>query len=316
MARPLRIEYPGAFYHVISRGNEQKDIFRIDKDRERFLGYLKSATERYGARIHVYCLMSNHYHLLLETPLGNLSRIMLHIGGAYTNYFNAMHGRSGHLFQGRYKAIVVEMDEYAQQLSRYIHLNPVRAGMVDHPEDHPWSSCRYYTKRMKAPQWLYMDFILGFFGRKLGEAKRNYREFMHAPVAEEEERELKKTFAGTVLGTPGFVSRISEKYLDKDRPLSNVPAAQAFFPGPRLDDIIDAVGKLDFSPGLGRQVILHLAHTMTGMKLKTIGQRFGIGESAVAQAGRRLKERIDQDKRLRKKVERIKNELGLSRVKT
>ncbi len=117
MARPLGIEYLWAFYHVISRGNEQKDIFRVNRDRERFLGYLKSATERYGARVHVCCLMSNHYHLLLETPLGNLSRIMLHIGGAYINCFNARHRRSGHLFQRRYKAIVVEMDEYAQEVS-------------------------------------------------------------------------------------------------------------------------------------------------------------------------------------------------------
>ncbi len=316
MARPLRIEYPGAFYHVISRGNEQKNIFRIDKDRERFLGYLKSATERYGARIHVYCLMSNHYHLLLETPLGNLSRIMLHIGGAYTNSFNARHRRSGHLFQGRYKAIVVEMDEYAQQLSRYIHLNPVRAGMVDLPEEYPWSSCRYYTKRKKAPDWLYMDFILGFFGQKLGEAKRNYREFMHAPVAEGKERELKKTFAGTVLGCPEFVNRIREKYLDRDTPLRNVPAAHAFFPGPGLYDIIAAVEKAGFGQRMERQVILHLAHALTGMRLKEIGERFGIGESGVAQAGRRLRERMKEDKRLGKKVEKVKKGLDLSRMKT
>src|SRR5664279_5311548 len=103
MARPLRIEYPGAFYHVTSRGNEQKDIFRSRKDREKFLGYLESAKERYGAVIHAFCLMNNHYHLLLETPDGNLSQIMRHINGAYTTYFNIKRKRFGHLFQGRYK---------------------------------------------------------------------------------------------------------------------------------------------------------------------------------------------------------------------
>ena len=138
MARPLRITYPGAFYHITSRGNERKNIFKSQRDREQFLIYLESATERYGAKIHVYCLMSNHYHLLLETPLANLSQIMRHINGAYTTYFNIKRERAGHLFQGRYKAILVEMDEYAQELSRYIHLNPVRAGIAEMPEQYPW----------------------------------------------------------------------------------------------------------------------------------------------------------------------------------
>ena len=125
MARPLRIQYPGAFYHVTTRGNEQKGIFRSARDRQKFLEYLESATTRYGARIHVYCLMSNHYHLLVETPEGNLSRIMSQVNGAYTTYFNTKRRRFGHLVQGRYKAILVEKEEYAEELSRYIHLNPV-----------------------------------------------------------------------------------------------------------------------------------------------------------------------------------------------
>jgi putative transposase len=127
MARPLRIEYPDAFYHVTSRGNERKNIFRIEKDYERFLGYLESPTDRYGARIHCFCLMSNHYHLLLETPKGNLHMILHHLNTSYTNYLNARTGRVGHLLQGRYCCILVEKDSYAIELSRYIHLNPVRA---------------------------------------------------------------------------------------------------------------------------------------------------------------------------------------------
>ncbi|MDO9507797.1 MAG: transposase, partial [Thermovirgaceae bacterium] len=145
MARPLRIEYPGAFYHVTSRGNERKDIFKSGTDREKFLSYLKSATERYGAVIHAYCLMSNHYHLMLETPQGNLSWIMKHINSSYTSYFNIKRKRAGHLLQGRYKAILVEADTYAAELSRYIHLNPVGAKMVGSPEEYPWSSYRYYA---------------------------------------------------------------------------------------------------------------------------------------------------------------------------
>ena len=136
MARPLRITYPGAFYHITSRGNERKSVFKSRQDRIRFLGYLCSASERYDAVVHAYCLMDNHYHLLLETPSGNLPQIMRHINGAYTTYFNVKRSRSGHLFQGRYKSILVEKDEYAKELSRYIHLNPVRANMVAVPEEY------------------------------------------------------------------------------------------------------------------------------------------------------------------------------------
>jgi putative transposase len=140
MARPLRIEFPDAFYHVTARGNERRNIFRDDRDRQRLLGYLESAVLRYKAVVHVYCLMSNHYHLLLSTPAGNLSQIMRHINGGYTTYFNKRHDRAGHLLQGRYKAILVEADPYAGELSRYIHLNPVRAGIAGRPEEYPWSS--------------------------------------------------------------------------------------------------------------------------------------------------------------------------------
>ena len=134
MARQIRIEFPNAFYHITSRGNEQRAVFQGLRDREKFLSYLESATTRYGAVIHVYCLMDNHYHLFIETPAGNLSQIMHHINGAYTSYYNKKHERSGHLFQGRYKAILVEADEYAKELSRYIHLNPVRAAKVKTPD--------------------------------------------------------------------------------------------------------------------------------------------------------------------------------------
>ncbi len=123
MARPLRIVYPGAFYHITSRGNDRKDIFREQEDREKFLSYLQSANQRYGALIHVFCLMDNHYHILMETPLGNLSQIMMHINGTYTTYFNVKHQRSGHLFQGRYKAILVDKDEYAKELSSKPSIN-------------------------------------------------------------------------------------------------------------------------------------------------------------------------------------------------
>ena len=155
MARALRITFPGAFYHVTSRGNERKAVFKSKRDREKFLEYLESATQRYDALIHAYCLMDTHYHLLLETPSGNLPQIMRHINGAYTTYFNVKRDRSGHLFQGHYKAILVDIDQYAKELSRYIHLNPLRAKMVELPEEYEWSSYKFYIGKQKAAKWLY-----------------------------------------------------------------------------------------------------------------------------------------------------------------
>ena len=163
MARQLRIEYPGAYYHVTSRGNERKDIFKSQRDREKFLEYLPSATERYGVVIHVYGLIRNHYHLLLETHEGNLSQIMRHINGAYTTYFNIIRKWSGHLFQGIFRAILVEADEYVTELSCYILLNSVQAGIVEKPEQYKWSSYISYTGRSKSPEWLKTGFILGCF---------------------------------------------------------------------------------------------------------------------------------------------------------
>ena len=133
MARPLRVEFDNAIYHVTSRGNDRKKIFLSKWDYVKFTEYLAGAKEKYGILVHAYVLMGNHYHLILQTPQPNLSQVMQYINGSYTTYFNIKRNRSGHLFQGRYKAIVVDADEYLLELSRYIHLNPVRANMVEDP---------------------------------------------------------------------------------------------------------------------------------------------------------------------------------------
>lgn len=142
MARPLRIEFSGAVYHVTSRGNAQQNIFLCDDDRQAFLDLLGIACERFRWQCHAYCLMSNHYHLLIETQAPSLSKGMKYLNGTYTSAFNRRHFRIGHVFQGRYKAILVEKDAYLLELSRYIVLNPVRARMVRSAKDWPWSSYR------------------------------------------------------------------------------------------------------------------------------------------------------------------------------
>jgi len=236
MARPLRIEYPGAHYHITSRGNEQKDIFKSQRDREKFLEYLDSATTRYGAVIHAYCLMSNHYHLLLETPGGNLSEIMRHINGAYTTYFNVKRKRAGHLLQGRYKAILVEADEYLVELSRYIHLNPVRVGIIERPEQYPWSSYLSYTGHSKPPAWLRPGFILGCFAKQIDDARKRYRTFVEDRLGKEYDSPLKKSIGTSILGSVAFVEEISTAYLQgkKDR---NIPALRQFLSRPTPETI-------------------------------------------------------------------------------
>ena len=199
MGRPLRIAFAGAHYHVTSRGNERRDVFKSQKDREQFLSYLESAVNRYGAVIHAYCLMSNHYHLLLETPAGNLSQITHHINGAYTNYFNVKRKRFGHLFQGRYKAILIEADAYAQELSRYIHLNPVRADIVSRPEAYQWSSYLDYIGERKSPEWLQTAFILEFFD-KGKDACTKYQGFAEDLIEREYTSPLDGATAATILG--------------------------------------------------------------------------------------------------------------------
>ena len=154
MARPLRVEYPGAHYHVINRGNAGEDIFISERDKEKFLDYLEKAVERYGIIIHAYCLLTNHYHLLIETPLPNLSQAIKWINVSYATYFNRKRNRRGHLFQGRFKSIIVDADEYLKPLSRYIHLNPIRAKMVEKLDSYHWSSYLVYIGKRKPLEWL------------------------------------------------------------------------------------------------------------------------------------------------------------------
>ncbi|KKW44589.1 MAG: hypothetical protein UY95_C0024G0008 [Parcubacteria group bacterium GW2011_GWA2_56_7] len=163
MARPLRVEFKGGLYHVIARGNAKQKIFLDDHDRERFLYWLKDAIRVHNLVLHAYCLMGNHYHVLIETPDGNLSRAMRDVNGHYTQNFNARHERVGHLFQGRYKAFVIEKHSYILAVLRYIILNPVRARLVRHPRDWRWSSYKATAGIVKTPEWLCVDDALLLF---------------------------------------------------------------------------------------------------------------------------------------------------------
>ena len=183
MARKPRIHYPGAFYHITLRGNARQDIFFDEKDRYRFYLLMQEGTERYGHRIHAFCLMTNHVHLLIQVAEVPLSRIMQNLSFRYTRWANWRQEKSGHLFQGRYKAVLVDADEYLLELVRYIHLNPVRVAITKDPMEYPWSSHRAYCG-MEALPWLCTDLTLSSFGRRMDTARRKYREFVSEGAGE------------------------------------------------------------------------------------------------------------------------------------
>jgi len=171
MARPLRLEFPGALYHVTSRGDRREAIYEDDDDRLQWLDVLSKVCDRYNWRVHAYCLMDNHYHVLLETGDGNLSKGMRHLNGVYTQYFNRRHNRVGHVYQGRFKAVLVEKEAYLLELSRYVVLNPIRARMINNMDQWQWSSYRSTIGKAPEPAWLETDWLLSQFGRQRKHAR-------------------------------------------------------------------------------------------------------------------------------------------------
>jgi len=312
MGRPLRIEYPGAFYHVTSRGNERRAIFLTQKNYERMIGYLKSATERYGAQVHCFCLMSNHYHLLLETPRGNLRQILHHLNTSYSNYFNAKTGRAGHLFQGRYRAILVDKDHYAMELSRYIHLNPVRAHLVKDPLLYPWSSYKDYVGDRKGWNWVKTEWILGQISRDEKRARKEYRKFIREISGKAVRDPLEQVVSSTILGSEEFVDWVRENWVEKRAYHRDIPSLRRLSKWPSLLSIrTEAESLFGRRADESRRVALYLSHRLSGRSLGEIGRYFGgIGPSAVSQNTRRLEERLGGDAELLEKVNRLKRILS------
>ena len=178
MSRPLRLEFPGALYHVTARGNRLAPIFHDAVDRRAWMGMLRDTCARFNFTVHAYCQMTNHYHLLLETTDGNLSRGMRHLNGDYAQYVNRRHTLVGHLFQGRYKAILVQREAHLLELARYLVLNPVRAGMVVSPTEWDWSSYHWTAADAVPPPWLCTDWLLGQFAETRSDAVKRYAEFV------------------------------------------------------------------------------------------------------------------------------------------
>lgn len=313
MTRSLRIEFPGAFYHVMSRGNEKQAIYRSCRDRMKFLGYLESASNRYGAIIHSYCLMDNHYHLMIETPGGNLAQIMRHINGAYTSYFNAKHTRVGHLFQGRYRSILVDVDEYCLTLSRYIHMNPVKEGLSSKPLEYEWSSYRYFLNEQISEKWLNTSFLLALVGDG-NRVREQYQRYV-----EEDDDDYgclygKKSAAMAILGRQEFIEEIKSKHLSTQRVSRDLPATRVLRVHPEIQKIVDAVtGEMKPDYRLVKGVSIYMCHHYSGCNLKEIGEYFGVGESAVSEHSNRFATTLYKDQCLAEAVAGLLAEIEICR---
>ena len=278
MARPLRLEYAGALYHVTSRGNGQEDIYRDEEDRDIFLEVLSAVKEHFNWEIHAYCLMSNHYHLLVETPDANLSKGMRQLNGVYTQRFNRKHKRVGHVYQGRYKAIIVQKEAYLLELARYIVLNPVRARMVRSAKDWPWSSYRATAGFIAAPPWLTTDWILAAFGKRKKTACERYRQFV--AEGKNQPRVWEKLKNQVYLGDDAFIEKLKAK-LPKDVDLSEIPSCQRRAPAKPLSHY-EKRHKY-------RDEAIQAAYNSGGYTLKALGEYFGLHYSMISRIVNRAK---------------------------
>lgn len=269
MARPLRLEYPDAFYHVTSRGNARKKIYSDDEDRKKFLEVLSGVVNRYKWKIHVYCLMPNHYHLLVETPEANISAGMRQLNGVYTQAFNRRHRRVGHVLQGRFKAILVEKEEYLLELGRYVVLNPVKCRLVQKPEDWAWSSYRAMVGLTRKPEYLETEWLLEQFSPDEKEARERFRRFVSE--AKGLKSPLKKARGGWILGGKELLAKVEERLEKKD--FKEVPRREVYAMRPSLEKIFSS---RDRAAGIDEAV------NRWGYKLKEVGEHLGLHYSRVS----------------------------------
>lgn len=320
MTRPLRIEYPGAWYHVMNRGAGRKKLFYEDKHRDEFLGLLQQVTDRFGAEFHAYCLMGNHYHLLVHTPEGNLQRIMRHINGVYTQQFNRWMGSDGPLFRGRYKAILVDVDNYLVNVSRYIHRNPLQARLVKSLAGYTWSSYPAYLGKTRVPEWLETEMILGQKG-----SNQRRTELYQAFVENDTEDELMKFYGkkklSPILGDVTFQKLILMRYgkVDKEvaerKQVGDAPSSKkiiqqvADYYGIKSRDVVTARlgrGQRHYP----RLIAMSLCQRVGRMTLNEIAALFSIGHYAsVSNAIARLGKTIVKDKQLAKQISHLTQDL-------
>jgi REP element-mobilizing transposase RayT len=315
MGRAWRIEYEGALYHVMSRGNEGRDIFFDNDDRHMFLDVVEQTAERFEIDVFAYALMHNHYHLLIRTERANLSKAMQWLGVTYTRRLNDKHSRSGHLFQGRFKSIVVQNDDYLLRLSCYIHRNPLRAGVVKRLAGYRWSSYRAYAYGKQIPQWLSTELILLQFNDK--DRHKSYRQKVQR-YAKEESRLWEDLQHGMILGSKKFVEKLRRSYMP--------PAAHPELPqqksisrqfnvAPLVDKaakILDCdLKRLQRAPRISaqdkdnRDLLIYVLWKTGMMTNEEIGSLFSVTYSSVSHSVKAVRLKLEKDHRLRDRCSRI-----------
>ena len=324
MARPLRIELADGYYHVMNRGNNRQDIVLSDKDRKLFMEALADSCEIYHVNMIAYVLMSNHFHLLVHTALANLSEFMRHFQVSYTVRFNRRNYRSGHVFQGRFKSLLVEADEYFLPLSRYIHLNPIRTRRfknldfrtkAENLKKYLWSSFPGYCYlRKRNPSFDYSWLLDAYFGRDNSQGRRQYREYVLKGIEGEIDNPFEDVMHQSILGTQDFVERVKEKLPHKES--REVPASRSLQRNLSADQVIDAVCQFyNVAPAdlldrksrkkRGRQMAMELCYRYCNLKQRQIGEIFQVDYSTVSANRSRLKSRLESDRRLKKQFKQI-----------
>lgn len=305
MVRPLRVQFPGAVYHIISKGIEGKDILCNDTEKQYFLKLLLDAKRFYKIKIYLYCFLSNHYHVSIETLLGNVSQVIHWINSTYTSWYNRLYERKGHLFQGRFKSILVDRDEYLLELSKYVHLNPVKAGIVKYPEDYKWSSYRAYIG-LESSTFLDTNFILDLFGHHLDSARMSYKKFVEAGIGVDEDL-MKKLSKGFILGGEKFVKTIIEK-ASAFKEEREIPQLKELRKTMEIDDFLSRIEKEGISinnkgtwGNVDRDIIIYLCKRFTLSSNREIGIRFGLTDATVSYICKKI-ERCKDEESIRNKI--------------
>jgi REP element-mobilizing transposase RayT len=328
MARPLRIQYPGAYYHVMNRGNRGEAIFITDSDRVTFLDALADSCETYQIKLIGYVLMSNHFHLLLQTPQANLSEFMRHFLVTYTVRFNRRNDRTGHVFQGRFKSLLVEADEYLLPLSRYIHLNSIRTRQFkgadvqqksEYLKTYPWSSFAGYCYLRKRNQTMDYSWLLStYYGADSVKGRRLYRQYVCDAIGTEIENPFEAVVHQCVLGTEEFVAWVKKKLPQKGQ--REMPALKKLHRHISVETIIGQVAKAGNIAGedlrdrktlhkVLRHMAMELSYRYSNLKQKEIGKIFGVDYSTVSQSRARLKAKLKSSRKLKKQFRRIQDQI-------
>jgi len=316
MARPLRIDIENGLYHVTSRGWERRVIVRNDADCQHWLELLDRVAVRCGWRVFAWVLMTNHFHLYLRTPEPNLSRGMHDLNSGYASAFNRRHRRCGALYQGRFKAVLVEDESHSLELTRYLHLNPVRAMMVDAPEQHAWSSYGTYLGRCENPVWLDCLAVLGQFGKQTSRARVAYRGFVESGIDRADCSPLAAAAGGVLLGSEGWVEQWRQRLAEQpDFPA--IPGQRQLAWRPTVEDVVQAVcHEFDVHRtelvarrrrgNDGRLAAIYLCRRLTDESVGTIGDYFGgVSTPAISKAVQRAEIRRSQDRAWERQLKRL-----------